>query len=44
MALDFLNSVAVPVDTQVEWLASGEDFIDWLHDAGLATPEELKAV
>jgi predicted RNA-binding Zn ribbon-like protein len=44
LALDFLNSVAVPVDTQVEWLASGEDFIDWLRDAGLATPEELKAV
>ena len=44
LALDFLNSVAVPVDTQVEWLASGEDFVDWLRDAGLATPEELKAV
>ena len=44
MALDFLNSVAVPVDTQVEWLASGEDFVDWLRGAGLATPEELKAV
>ena len=44
LALDFLNSVAVPVDTQVEWLASGEDFVDWLRDAGLATPEELQAV
>jgi hypothetical protein len=27
MGLDFLNSIAVPVDTKVEWLASAEDLL-----------------
>jgi predicted RNA-binding Zn ribbon-like protein len=34
-AIDFLNSVAVPVDTKVEWLRSGEDLISWLLQAGM---------
>jgi predicted RNA-binding Zn ribbon-like protein len=34
-AIDFLNSVAVPVDTKVEWLRSGEDLITWLLQAGM---------
>jgi predicted RNA-binding Zn ribbon-like protein len=32
--LDFLNSIANPVDTEVEWLANGQDFLAWLEDAG----------
>jgi predicted RNA-binding Zn ribbon-like protein len=40
-ALDFLNSVASPVDVPVEWLASGEDLLDWLARAGLVAPEVL---
>ncbi|HVJ53491.1 MAG TPA: ABATE domain-containing protein [Aliidongia sp.] len=39
LGLDFLNSIAVPVDTQVEWLASGEDLLDWLVKAGLIPPD-----
>ena len=39
--LDFLNSVAVPVDTPVEWLGSGRDFVDWLRQAGLAREDVL---
>jgi len=35
LGLDFLNSIAVPVDTKVEWLASGEDLLAWLRAAGL---------
>ena len=28
--LDFLNSVATPVDTPVDWIADGEGLLDWL--------------
>jgi len=41
-ALDFLNSVAVPVDTEVEWLGSGEDLLDWLEHAGLVQSDVLQ--
>jgi predicted RNA-binding Zn ribbon-like protein len=40
-ALDFLNSVATPVDTPVDWIADGEGFLDWLGQAGLVSPETL---
>lgn len=39
--LDFLNSIAVPVDTKVEWLASGEDLLSWIKQAGLAPDDVL---
>ena len=42
--LDFLNTVAVPVDTQVEWLASGEDLLTWLKQAGLVADNILNAL
>ena len=41
-ALDFLNSIATPVDVPVEWLASGEDFLNWLSQANLVKPEALQ--
>ncbi len=41
--LDFLNSIAVPVDTKVEWLASGEDLLAWLEHAGLVPDDVLEA-
>jgi predicted RNA-binding Zn ribbon-like protein len=43
LGLDFLNTVAVPVDTQVEWLASGEDLLAWLKQAGLVPGDVLRA-
>jgi predicted RNA-binding Zn ribbon-like protein len=43
MGLDFLNSIAVPVDVKVEWLSSGEDFLAWLKQAGLVPDEILEA-
>jgi predicted RNA-binding Zn ribbon-like protein len=46
-ALDFLNSLAIPVDTEVEWLANGEDLLAWLEAAGLvdrASLDELRRV
>ena len=41
VALDFLNSIAIPVDTPVEWLLSGEDLLNWLQTAQLVPPEVL---
>jgi predicted RNA-binding Zn ribbon-like protein len=37
-ALDFLNSIATPVDTPVEWIESGHDLLSWLATAGLIPP------
>jgi predicted RNA-binding Zn ribbon-like protein len=41
LGLDFLNSIATPVDTPVEWLSSGKDLLDWMASAKLAAPEVL---
>ena len=40
--LDFLNSIATPVDTPVEWLGSGDDLLAWLEEADLVPPDVLK--
>jgi predicted RNA-binding Zn ribbon-like protein len=42
--LDFLNSVATPVDTPVEWLGSGDDLLAWLKEAHLVPADVLKAL
>jgi len=34
-ALDFLNSVATPVDVPVEWLDDGDGLLSWLRQAQL---------
>lgn len=34
-AIDFLNSRAQPTGSPVEWLADGQDLVDWLQRAGL---------
>jgi predicted RNA-binding Zn ribbon-like protein len=39
--LDFLNSVATPVDVIVDWIADGEGYLDWLQQAGLAPHDAL---
>jgi predicted RNA-binding Zn ribbon-like protein len=40
-ALDFLNSIASPKGSPVEWLDSGEGLLDWLQRAHLFKPEAL---
>jgi predicted RNA-binding Zn ribbon-like protein len=40
LGLDFLNTIAVPVDTKVEWLTSGDDLLAWIKQAGLV-PESM---
>jgi len=54
--LDFLNSVATPVDEEVDWISDGEGLLAWLEQAGMvpraalvamrsqSTPAELDAV
>jgi predicted RNA-binding Zn ribbon-like protein len=39
--LDFLNTIAVPVDAKVEWLTSGEDLLAWLKQSGLVPDQVL---
>jgi predicted RNA-binding Zn ribbon-like protein len=41
--LDFLNSIATPVDVPVEWIASGADLVAWLDAAGML-PAEARAI
>lgn len=41
-ALDFLNSVAIPVDEVIDWLDDGEGLLDWLGQASLV-PDEVVA-
>jgi hypothetical protein len=46
LGLDFLNSIATPVDTPVDWLDSGDELLKWLAQAKLVPAdalEELKA-
>jgi predicted RNA-binding Zn ribbon-like protein len=42
--LDFLNSVATPVDQQVEWLGDGAGLLDWLDQAGMVPRAALEAL
>jgi predicted RNA-binding Zn ribbon-like protein len=42
--LDFLNSVASPVDTEVDWIEDGDGLLAWLAQAQLAPVEALEAL
>ncbi|SDD43631.1 Conserved protein containing a Zn-ribbon-like motif, possibly RNA-binding [Cupriavidus sp. YR651] len=42
--LDFLNSVATPVDEQVDWIGDGEGLMAWLGQAGLVPAEVLASM
>lgn len=41
-ALDFLNSVASPWGSEIEWLRDGGDLLAWLDHAGLAPAAVLQ--
>jgi predicted RNA-binding Zn ribbon-like protein len=46
LGLDFLNSIATPVDTPIDWLDNGDGLLDWLAQAKLVPAgvlDELKA-
>ena len=42
--LDFLNSIATPVETPVDWLENGEGLVAWLAQAELVPAPALKAL
>ncbi len=42
--LDFLNSVATPVDTPIDWLEDGDGLLRWLRQAELVPDSVLRAV
>jgi predicted RNA-binding Zn ribbon-like protein len=42
--LDFLNSIATPVDQPVDWLDSGDGLVAWLTQANLVPAHALKAL
>ncbi|NLS05040.1 hypothetical protein HGP14_16975 [Rhizobium sp. P32RR-XVIII] len=44
LGLDFLNSVATPVDTPVDWIEDGEGLLGWLEQAVLVPRETLEAM
>jgi predicted RNA-binding Zn ribbon-like protein len=44
LGLDFLNSVATPVDTEIDWIADGEGLLAWLEQAQLAPAETLETL
>ncbi len=46
LGLDFLNSIATPIDTPVDWLERGDGLLSWLAQAKLVPADaldELKA-
>jgi predicted RNA-binding Zn ribbon-like protein len=42
--LDFLNSIATPVDEPVDWISNGEGLLAWLDQAGLAPRATLEGI
>jgi predicted RNA-binding Zn ribbon-like protein len=41
LGLDFLNSIATPVDTPIDWLESGDGLLKWLAQAKLVPTDAL---
>ena len=44
LGLDFLNTLATPVDTQIDWIDDGEGLLAWLEQAQLVPPKVLRAL
>jgi predicted RNA-binding Zn ribbon-like protein len=42
--LDFLNSIATPVDAPVDWLDGGDGLVAWLAEANLVPARALNAL
>jgi phosphoserine phosphatase len=41
LGLDFLNSIATPVDTPIDWLDHGDGLLKWLAQAKLVPADAL---
>jgi predicted RNA-binding Zn ribbon-like protein len=44
LGLDFLNSIATPVDVTIDWIDDGEGLLNWLRQAQLVPADALKAI
>ncbi len=44
LGLDFLNSIATPVDAQVDWIDDGDGLLAWLEQARLVPADALEAL
>src|SRR5215470_4176056 len=44
LGLDFLNSIATPVDTPIDWIDDGDGLLDWLEQARLVPADALKNI
>ncbi|MDY6944688.1 MAG: CGNR zinc finger domain-containing protein [Pseudomonadota bacterium] len=44
LALDFLNSIATPVDSSVDWIDDGDGLLSWLEQAHLVPADVLKTL
>lgn len=42
LGLDFLNSIATPVDTAIDWIDDGEGYLSWLEQAHLVPGDVLR--
>lgn len=41
LGIDFINSIATPVDTPVDWIGDGDGLLRWLAQAQLVPPDVL---
>lgn len=44
VGLNFLNSIATPVDTEIDWIGDGEGLLAWLEQAHLVPADVLEAM
>jgi predicted RNA-binding Zn ribbon-like protein len=44
LGLDFLNSIATPVDTPIDWINDGDGLLNWLQQAQLVPADALKNI
>ena len=44
LGLDFLNSVATPVDAEIDWIDGGDGLLAWLAQAQLVPAETLQTL
>jgi predicted RNA-binding Zn ribbon-like protein len=43
-ALNFLNSIATPVDSEIDWIGDGDGLLAWLEQADLVPADVLDAM
>src|ERR1700752_3658141 len=44
LGLDFLNSIATPIDTPIDWIDDGDGLLNWLEQAQLAPADAIKRI